>query len=180
MDEWRNERWLREKYWDRELSLKQIGELVGVTATTIQREMKELGIERRTPKTERLPKISHTSQGYEMLQNNHEGEHYRCLHHRLIAVSEYGFQEVCNSIIHHKNGIPWDNRIENLETLPSRGEHREKHLDTHANKKTPWRNKNVLRRLYVEEELTGEQIAERMDWSHGTVYNWLREFDFID
>jgi hypothetical protein len=37
--------------------------------------------------------------------------------HRLLAVAEYGFDAVAGKHIHHKNGIRWDNRLENLEVL---------------------------------------------------------------
>jgi DNA-binding CsgD family transcriptional regulator len=42
------------------------------------------------------------------------------LHHRLLAVAEYGFEAVVDKQIHHKNGIPWDNRPENIEPLTQR------------------------------------------------------------
>jgi len=45
--------------------------------------------------------------------------------HRLVAVAEYGFDAVVDKEIHHKNGMPWDNRPENLEPL-SKEEHRRK------------------------------------------------------
>lgn len=35
--------------------------------------------------------------------------------HRLVAVAEYGFDAVAGKHVHHKNGIRWDNRPENLE-----------------------------------------------------------------
>ena len=42
------------------------------------------------------------------------------LHHRLLAVAEYGFDAVVNKQVHHKNGIPWDNRPENIEPISQR------------------------------------------------------------
>jgi transcriptional regulator with XRE-family HTH domain len=38
-------------------------------------------------------------------------------HHRLLAVAEYGLDEVKDKVIHHKNKIPWDNRPENIELM---------------------------------------------------------------
>lgn len=37
--------------------------------------------------------------------------------HRLLAVSEYGFDEVKDKVVHHKNGVPWDNRPDNIELM---------------------------------------------------------------
>lgn len=40
-------------------------------------------------------------------------------HHRLLAVAWFGVDEVDNKVVHHVNGIPWDNREGNLELLTS-------------------------------------------------------------
>jgi len=37
--------------------------------------------------------------------------------HRLAAVAWFGFDAVKNKHVHHKNGIPWDNRECNLEPI---------------------------------------------------------------
>jgi transposase-like protein len=48
--------------------------------------------------------------------------------HRLIAVAEWGVDAVKDNHIHHKNGIKWDNRVENLEIVtPS--EHAKMHYE---------------------------------------------------
>lgn len=45
---------------------------------------------------------------------------------RLLAISEYGFDEVCGKVVHHKNGIPWDDRPSNIE-LMTQSEHMSHH-----------------------------------------------------
>jgi len=42
--------------------------------------------------------------------------------HRLVAVAEYGYDEVVDKHIHHENGVRFDNRPENLTPL-SNSEH---------------------------------------------------------
>ncbi|RBI58323.1 hypothetical protein DMJ13_27385 [halophilic archaeon] len=46
--------------------------------------------------------------------------------HRLVAVAEYGFDAVSGKHIHHKTGIPWDNRPENLSP-ETQSEHMREH-----------------------------------------------------
>ena len=49
-----------------------------------------------------------------------DGQHYAL--HRLIAIANYGVNEVCDNVVHHKNGVIIDNRPENLEPM-SRAAH---------------------------------------------------------
>ncbi|WP_218055090.1 homing endonuclease associated repeat-containing protein [Haloparvum sedimenti] len=46
--------------------------------------------------------------------------------HRLQYVAEHGIDSVSGKHVHHKNGIPWDNRVENLEPM-SPSEHSRHH-----------------------------------------------------
>jgi len=56
-----------------------------------------------------------------------EDSEYRCVRvHRLLAVAEYGFDAVADMDVHHKNGIPWDNRPVNIEPM-DHGEHTKLH-----------------------------------------------------
>jgi len=48
--------------------------------------------------------------------------------HRLLAVSEYGYEKVCNNVVHHKNEVKWDNRPDNIEVM-SRTVHAKLHAD---------------------------------------------------
>lgn len=175
---WKTEEWLRERYWNEGLSLREIGELVGVSPATVSKQMEKLGVERRIENKNRPLKISHLSAGYELIQNEYGGDRYRLLLHRLLAVSEWGFDAVAGNEVHHRNGIPWDNRPSNIEVV-SKSEHKDYHRDTYKNKRTPWRDEDTLRELYEKRGLTGEQVAEELGCSSGTAYNWLREFDLI-
>lgn len=48
--------------------------------------------------------------------------------HRLVWEAHHGAIPK-GGVIHHKNGIASDNRIENLELLPSHGAHVSRHMD---------------------------------------------------
>lgn len=41
----------------------------------------------------------------------------------------------------------------------------------------PWRDRDTLERLYVDEGLTQEEVAERLDCGRTTVASWLRKYD---
>lgn len=67
---------------------------------------------------EKVPPFGHSTRGYEWWQHNpKEGENYKVYVHRLLAVSEYGYESVKDKSVHHRNGIVWDNRPENIEVM---------------------------------------------------------------
>lgn len=119
-----NEAVLRELYAEKRLSTHQIAERLGVAQSTIRYWLDKHGIEAREEQSARMERllsepapyeISHF--GYAMWRTKFDGDTWRLREHRLLAVAEYGFEEVSNHDIHHKNGIPWDNRIENLQLV---------------------------------------------------------------
>ena len=55
--------------------------------------------------------------GYMRWSTSYNGERAHCLVHRLLAVAEYGFDEVADKVVHHENGVKWDNRPENIKPM---------------------------------------------------------------
>lgn len=108
------------------MSLKQIGDELGCDSNTVSRWCDKYGIEKRTPDNQKPPNYRTDSTGYECWSTDHDGESMYVYVHRLLAVSEYGLESVADRHIHHKNGVPWDNRPENIEPV-SPEEHAKEH-----------------------------------------------------
>jgi transcriptional regulator with XRE-family HTH domain len=52
--------------------------------------------------------------------------------------------------------------------------------DPHKNEPTPWRDEDVLYKLYHEERLSQADIADRLGCRHETVRRWLNKHDSIE
>ena len=130
---------LRELYCVEGLSDSQIGDLFDVTRGTIGYWRNKHGIDAWTPKkyaSHRPASLRISTLGYEVWDVSNSDEKIICYVHRLLAVAEDGLDEVNKDTeIHHKNGIPWDNRPENIETL-NKEDHRKIHADERRNPKT--------------------------------------------
>lgn len=131
---YRDEAWLREKYEDEGMWMSDIADLCGCSISTVSRWMDRFGIEKR-PQGMSIRKPGVTlemgSAGRMKWHGTYgrDGEKidYSFYAHRLLAIAEYGVDAVTPDVdAHHKNGIPWDNRPDNIELLP-RDEHGELH-----------------------------------------------------
>lgn len=116
---------LHQLYHGKGLSINDIADRAGVDYNTVYYWMDKHGIERRE-KSKAL-RDEH-SIPYANYRTNERGRSYWRSHnsdrsddyvlvYRLLAVSEYGFEAVADNHVHHKNGIPWDNRPDNIEVL---------------------------------------------------------------
>jgi len=122
----RDEQYLRQKYHDEGLSLSELADEIGCWKGSVGKAMDRFGIERRSTKSN--PSIHTNSYGHEYVSSKDDSVYI----HRLLAISEYGTETVKDRDVHHINGIPWDNRPENIEVL-SREEHNREHLPDRDN-----------------------------------------------
>lgn len=94
--------------------------------------------------------------------------------HRLVAVSEYGFDAVANYNVSHKNEIPFDNRPENIEIVDY-VEIAENQYEEYKNKKY-W-NEDWLQFQIEEKDRSVADIAEECDVSKATIHLHIRKND---
>lgn len=139
-----DEDWLREKYHDEMKSITEVAEEIGCSRMPVFRALKRHGIERHDKyyaAGNLHPGFRMHVQGYMCAFSNHyEGDGEQTFEevriHRLLAVAEYGFDEVAGRSVHHKNGIPWDNRPENIEVM-DKEDHVKHHFEERGGLR-PW------------------------------------------
>jgi len=159
---WKDKQRLKKMYWDKSMSQKEIADVFDLCRGTIQYWMQKHDIDTRKP-AERPPKINVDKQGRERFASTCNGKQGIFLHHRLIMVAEHGFEALKDHIVHHKNGIPWDNRPENLELI-TRQEHQIEHT----------KRGDIPRKL---EKIDVKQIRKR--YENGESVNSLaKEYDY--
>lgn len=117
---------LRRLYHDEGMSTYDIADRFAVSADTVCYHMNKHDIDTRKPPYERHPSARIDTDGYLRVEHR-DGESRKTLRiHRLVAVAEHGFDVVAGNDIHHKNGVPWDNRPSNLEVVDE-SKHRAEH-----------------------------------------------------
>jgi len=124
---------LRDLYLDQKLSLKEIAARSTVTHQTVRHHLIKNDINRRTRQeglketmSDKPAYYMQASNGYRTWKDQQSGRYMSV--HRLLAIAEHGFDTVDGNIVHHKNGVRWDNRPENIEVMtPS--EHAKHHVE---------------------------------------------------
>jgi DNA-binding XRE family transcriptional regulator len=136
---YQDEEELRRLYWEEKMSQPQLAEKFDVARTTIQYWMDKHEIEKRSDKEGGKMVLKKLNQSLSMDNEGHEqlkGAGESVYHHRLLSLLKYDVDEIEGKIVHHRNHIPWDNRLENLE-LMGRGEHMEHHHAVRRGEKEP-------------------------------------------
>ena len=168
---WRNEQLVNHLYHDKQMSGPEIADELGCSVGPIYARIKDT---RSTSEANRiwtwkLPlKIETSENGYERFQTKVHGEKMSFAHHRLIAVAEHGFDALKGNVVHHKNGIPWDNRPENLEVM-DQGDHVREHME-----ETPQYEKTAMWALR-ETDYTAEDVGKMFGHTRSSVTTvWKR------
>ena len=134
---WQEKRLLDAAYTGLGMTTRECAQFLGCTNGTISRYLNEYGIETRENwkagskaggEASRVEYVQLRTlpSGYEYWGARIEGVMRILYVHRLLAISESGVDAVAENDVHHKNGIPWDNRPENIEILDP-AEHRGMH-----------------------------------------------------
>lgn len=130
---WRDEQLLRHLYWEEKMSQAEIADRLDCGVSTITKWMGINGIPSRdrieasrSALRKEYAHFSTRTDGYELWKTKVDGDDTTCYVHRLVAVAEYGFDEVTDNDIHHGNDdrfgphgvpIPWANWRENVVPL---------------------------------------------------------------
>lgn len=166
-----DEETLRRLYWDEGYSTVEISDMAGVYPSTINNQMEKNGIERRDKVEASIEKRRReyanyrvSPGGYPKWEAKYNGKGERVPVHRLLAVSEYGFESVCGNSVHHINNISWDNRPENIEVM-DHAEHTKHHHRGEDNKQSKLREGEVreIKRLLENSDMSQNEIAERFN-----------------
>jgi len=138
---WQDATTLAQLYHGKGMTTREIATELGCTNGTVSRWLDKHDIQTRenwkagveaakeSNQVERVKMRTH-ERGYEYWGHTEwEGEDRvsKIVYvHRLLFVAENGFDAVVGQSVHHKNGVPWDNRPENIE-LMTRSEHQREH-----------------------------------------------------
>ena len=151
-----------------------MGRVCGVTGAAISYWMKKLGVESTWFKDR--ARFAMGSDGYEEWTSVHDGEKLRVYVHQVFAIAHGadpyeifgGDQQV-----HHKNGIKWDTREDNIEVL-GLVEHAVLSAEEQWGDK-PWRNKELMETALKRH--TNADLADEWNCSTRTISDWRGRHD---
>ena len=172
---------LKRLYIDEGKSQREIGEMAGVHTTTIGYHMRKHEIETRDAADYEPTDVQlHATYctvlpwGYEKWHawDSRTGEKEIVSVHRLLAVAEYGLDAVVGKDVHHENGIPWDNRPENITPM-SRREHTAHHHRGENAQKAKLTESDVkeIRDKLKHTDMEHKEIASEYDVSANAISN---------
>lgn len=171
---WKDEELMHHLYHEEVMSANDIKKLFDCSIATVTKWLdKHDSITKRSLSEaamvgkDSLNKASYYTlkRGHEMWKHNQKAVYV----HRLVAVSHFGFDAVRDKHVHHKNGIPWDNREENLE-LHTNADHQQQHLTV-----KPF-NRFRVAEMYEDGDASSRDLASMFDVSSSTILGIHKEF----
>lgn len=167
--DYKDEETLRRLHWDEGLSLGDMAERLGCGKTTVHRWMGRLDVDRRDHKSavvnefrKKYARYRVTQDGYCIWQSFHNGGTDRMQVHRLLAVAEYGIDAVKGRVVHHEDGVKWNNVPGNI-SLMDNSEHTKHHApigEDHHNSKLTSDEVVEIKQLLDKTDMYQEDIAE--------------------
>ena len=164
---------LERLYWSEGKEVQEIADMSDVTYSTVHYHMEKNGIDRRSNaevKRKERAGFRTSTNGYEHSICSWFEKQKTLKIHRLVAVAEWGYEKVADNQVHHINGIPWDNRPENIELL-SQSEHMGKHAQNgDLKRKLTESDVREIRDKYPD-ECTLKELGDRFGVSKTTIRN---------
>ena len=178
---YKDEDLMRRLYQDEMMSMTAMAEQFDCSSSTIRKYLDKFGIETRELGEQisigygngpTIVPMNTKQRGHEIWNHHWKQEHDTVAVHRLVAVAKYGIDAVHRKVVHHKNGIPWDNRPQNLE-LMEHGDH-----SVHHRTKGTWLDRLRVAELYENGDVGSYKLAREIDLDIGanTVRNIHEEF----
>lgn len=156
---------LRQLYLEERMSIIDMAKMSDVTPRAIRYWMDKYGIETRDChrqqeiESSREPAPLFTgSYGYQLMSLPKSGP---VKVSRMVAIAEYGLENVAENHVHHKNGVKWLDYPDNIEVLGP-GEHLEKHQTGEDNNRAKLNEQDVkeILRLLRDTQMSQREIAE--------------------
>ena len=152
---WNNPETLRRLYHGEKLTQREMADELGCSQTTISDAFQRHSITAREHYRHTPASFNTIPRGHEVWQARGNGAERMIFVHRLLAVSEFGFEAVRGMDVHHKNGVPWDNRPENIELLTA-----SEHAHRHESPKLDWMDVVRVKELYRNGEVSQKTIGK--------------------
>lgn len=165
---WRDKDLLVEEYVEKDRTAKELASEWGCSEPTINRWGRKHGLRKKREWGSAVPFKTH--KGYEVWKHNNNNVSV----HQLLAIAEGEDPAKVFSNgdyqIHHKNGVPWDNRPENIELMTEA-----EHMEVHG--RTAGITEELVEELHVEQEMAPKEVAAEIGCPVGTVRDKLKEYN---
>lgn len=131
IEPWEDKTTMEHLHVKKGMSSREIAEILPCNRGHVKRWLRRHNIQRSQSEAAKVryrkdPPHHRWHNGYEQVVTQIDGSQKGVQIHRLLAVSEFGLDAVSGKVIHHKNGVKWDNRPGNIEPM-TKEEHQRHH-----------------------------------------------------